>query len=161
MSDKLDLKEKLQAVDLNVREMWDSLSEEGQKDLKNDLFILNRFISNVKGQSKEIQEHFVLSVNFLYNKNFFDLQQHPKLLWMLLCMCSYNHGEKTFFHEWIGNKKKDASNGNKKVKFLAELHPTMKLKEVEMLASMYTDKEILALGREYGFEDKVIKQKLK
>lgn len=161
MSDKLELKEKLQAVDLNVRELWDSLSEEGQKDLKNDLFRLNRYISNVKGQPRDIQEHFVLSVNFAFNKNFYALQKHPKLLWMLLCMCSYKYGQKTFYHEWIGNKKKDASNDNKKIKFLAELYPNMKLREVEMLASMYTDKEIVKLGKEYGFEDNVIKKKLK
>jgi len=161
MSEKLELKEKLQAVDLNVREMWDSLSEEGQKDLKDDLFRLNRYISNVKGQSRDIQEHFVLSVNFGYNKHFFALQKHPKLLWLLLCMCSYKHGSKTFYHEWIGNKKKDASTSNKKVKFLAELYPSMKMKEVEMLASMYTDKELTTLGKEYGFEDSDIKKKLK
>lgn len=161
MSDKLDLKEKLQAVDLNVREMWDSLSDEGQKDLKNDLFRLNRYISNVKGQSREIQEHFVLSVNFAYNKNFFVLQQHPKLLWLLLCMCSYKHGEKIFFHEWIGNKKKEASNDNKKAKFLAELYPNMKMKEIEMLAKLYSDKELMTLGKDYGFDDNVLKKKLK
>jgi hypothetical protein len=159
MSEKLELKEKIQAVDLGLRELWDEIDETNQKALKGELYILNRYISNVKGQPRNVQEHFVLTVNEYFNKNWFDLQQHPKLLWMLLCLCSYN-SEKTFFHQWIGFKKKDNLD-NKKVAFLAELHPSMKMDEVEMLALLTTDKEITALAKECGMDDKDIKKKLK
>lgn len=159
MSDKVELKEKIQAVDLNIRELWDKLDEVNQKALKGELFILNRYISNVKTSDGEIQSKFVIAVNDYYNKNWFLLQKHPKLLWLLLCMCSYN-GEKTFYHEWIGNKKKD-SNDNKKIQFLSELHPTMKMYEVEMLAKIIPSKELTKLAKDYGFEDKDIKKKLK
>ena len=114
MSDKIELKEKIAFVDLNVRAAWDEMTPEQQKSLKSEYFILNRYISNVKGQSRELQEHFVLTVNEYFNKHWNDLQKHPKLMWLLLCMCSYN-GEKTFFHEWLGNKKK--AGGGKKIKF--------------------------------------------
>lgn len=157
--DKLELKDKIQAVDLGVRDLWDAIDETEQKKLKGELFILNRYISNVKGKPKDIQEHYVIFVNEYFNKYWFDLQQHPKLLWMLLCSCSYDN-EKTFFHEWIGFKKKDAGN-NKKVSFLSELYPAMKLDEVEMLASLYTDKEIASFAKEHGLDDKEIKKKLK
>jgi hypothetical protein len=159
MTEKLELKEKIQAVDLGIRELWDELDETNQKLLKSELFILNRYISNVKGQPRDIQEHFVYSVNECFNKHWFDLQQHPKLMWMLLCMCSYN-GEKTFFHQWIGFKKKDNTD-NKKVVFLAEMYPSMKMKEVEMLASLTTDKEITELAKDHGLDDKEIKKKFK
>lgn len=159
MSDKVELKEKIQAVDLGLYELWDELDETNQKALKGELYILNRYISNVKGQKRNIQEHFVYSVNECFNKHWFDLQQHPKLLWMLLCMCSYDR-EQIFFHQWIGFKKKDNTD-NKKVAFLAELYPSMKFKEVEMLASITTDKEITALAKEYGLDDKEIKKKFK
>jgi hypothetical protein len=159
MSDKVELKEKIQAVDLGIRELWDELDETNQKALKGELFILNRYISNVKGQPRDIQEHFVYSVNECFNKHWFDLQQHPKLLWMLLCMCSYDR-ERVFFHQWIGFKKKENTD-NKKVVFLAELYPSMKMKEVEMLASLTTDKEITALAKDCGLDDKEIKKKLK
>ena len=159
-NDKVELKEKIQAVDMNIRELWDELDEVNQKGLKGELFILNRYISNVKGQSSETQKHFVISVNEYYNKNWFLLsKEHSKLLWLLLCMCSFN-GEKTFFHEWIGHKKKDG-NDNKKVQFLAELNPAMKMHEVEMLAKLTPTKEITKLAKDYGFEDKDIKKKLK
>lgn len=159
MSGKLELKEKINAVDYGLRELWDELDEENQKALKGELYILNRYISNVKGQPRDIQEHFVYSVNTCYNINWFDLQKHPKLLWMLLCMCTYN-GKKKFYHEWIGFKKKDTAD-SKKISFLAELYPNMKMKEVEMLASLTTNKDITELAKEYGFDDKDIKQKLK
>lgn len=159
LSEKVELKQKINAVDLGLNDLWDMLDESNQKALKGELFILNRYISNVKGQSRHIKEHYVESVNICYNRYWFDLQKHPKLLWMLLCMCAYDK-EQTFFHEWIGFKKK-GNVDNKKVAFLAELYPSMKMKEVEMLASLTTDKELTTLAKEYGFDDKEIKKKLK
>jgi hypothetical protein len=160
MSEKIELKEKLSAVDQNVRELWDAMDVEQQKSLKNEFFILNRYISNVQGQKREIQEHFVLTVNEYFNKHWNFLQKHPKLMWMLLCMCSWN-GETVFFHQWLGNKKKDASNSSKKAKFLAEIYPNKKMDEIELLAQMSTDKEIKELAKLYGMEDKDIAKQLK
>jgi hypothetical protein len=159
MSDKVELKEKLAAVDLNARTLWDDMNADQQKALKNEYFILNRYISNVQGQSRDIQEHFVLTVNEYFNKHWNLLQKHPKLMWLLLCMCSYN-GEKVFFHQWLGNKKKDASN-NKKTKFLAELYPEKKMDEIELLSAITTDKDIKDLARKYGMDEATIAKKLK
>lgn len=159
MSEKIELKEKLSAVDQNVRELWDAMDAEQQKSLKNEFFILNRYISNVQGQTREIQEHFVLTVNEYFNKHWSLLQKHPKLMWMLLCMCSYD-GSKVFFHQWLGNKKKDSTN-NKKTKFLAEIYPNKKMDEIELLSVMTTDKELKELARKYGLDEATIAKKLK
>jgi len=156
---EIKLSEKLEAVDTNMRYLWDALSDENKKSLKGDFFILNRFISNVEGQSRKIQEHFVCTVNDYYNKDWFLLQHHPKLVWLLLCMCSYDNNT-IYFHKWIGFKKKEGSD-NKKVKFLAEINPTMKMDEVEMLAKLTPAKELTRLAKDYGFEDTYIKKKLK
>ena len=159
MSEKIELKEKLTAVDQNVRELWDAMDADQQKSLKQEFFILNRYISNVQGQKQEIQEHFVLTVNEYFNKHWNLLQKHPKLLWLLLCMCSYN-GKTVFFHQWLGNKKK-TGNGNKKVKFLEEIYPNRKRDEIEMLAELATDKDIKDLARKYGMDEASIAKKLK
>ena len=159
MSDKIELKEKLAFVDMNLRAAWDEMTPEQQKSLKSEFFILNRYISNVQGQSREIQEHFVLTVNEYFNKNWNELQKHPKLLWLLLCMCSYN-GEKVFFHQWLGNKKK-TGNGGKKVKFLAEIYPSKKMDELELMAELATDKDIKNLGRKHGMDEATLAKKLK
>lgn len=159
MSEKIELKEKLSAVDQNVRELWDAMDPEQQKALKSEFFILNRYISNVQSPKRELQEHFVLTVNEYFNKNWNDLQKHPKLLWLLLCMCSYD-GSTVFFHQWLGNKKK-TGNGNKKIKFLEELYPNKKSDEIELLAEMSTDKDLKELGRKYGMDEPTLAKKLK
>ena len=159
MSEKVELKEKLAAIDQNVRELWDAMDAEQQKALKNEFFILNRYVSNVQGQNREIQEHFVLTVNEYYNKHWNSLQKHPKLMWQLLCMCSWN-GEKVFFHQWLGSKKRTGSN-SKKMKLLEEFYPQRKTDELELLASISTDKEIKDLARDHGMDEATIAKKFK
>ncbi|CAB4125810.1 hypothetical protein UFOVP181_414 [uncultured Caudovirales phage] len=159
MSDKIELKEKLAFVDMGLKAAWDEMTPEQQKALKGEFFILNRYISNVQGQKTDIQAHFVLTVNEYFNKHWNLLQKHPKLLWMLLCMCSYDN-EKIFFHQWLGNKKK-TGNGSKKLKFLAEIYPNRKMDELEMLAEITTDKDIKALAKTHGMADADIAKKLK
>lgn len=159
MSEKVELKEKIAAVDENIRELWDAMDADQQKSLKSEFFILNRYISNAKSNNKEVQQHFVLTVNEYFNKNWNVLQKHPKLLWLLLCMCSYD-GKTQFYHEWIGNKKKTGSD-SKKVKFLTDLYPNKKIDEIELLAKLVTDKEIKDLARKYGMDEPTIAKKFK
>jgi hypothetical protein len=73
-------------------------------------------------------------------------------------MCNYNG--QTFFHQWLGNKKKDSSN-NKKTKFLLEIYPNKKTDEIELLSLMSTDKELKDLARRHGLDDATIAKKFK
>jgi hypothetical protein len=155
MSEKIELKDKLAAVDLGAKNLWDDITDDQRKSLKSELFILNRYISNVKGQSRELQEHFVLTVNEFFNKHWNTLQKHPKLQWQLLCMCSHE-SRKIFFHEWIGFKRKKAD--TKRLKFLLELYPSKKQDELELLSELMTLKEIKDLARQHGYEDKEIEK---
>lgn len=158
MSEKIELKEKLAAVDMNFRTLWDEMDAEQQKALKGEYFILNRYISNVQSSKREVQEHFVLTVNEYFNKNWNILQKHPKLLWLLLCMCSYDKNT-VFFHQWLGNKKKEGS--TKKSRFLEELYPNKKLDEIELIAKLSTDKDIKDLARRHGYDEATIAKKIK
>lgn len=152
------ISDKIAAVDEKDLGLWKSLPEDQQKDLKKDFFILNRYISNVKNASREVQEHFVIVVNEFYNKHWNTLQKHPNLLWQLLCLCSLD--KRKFYHEWIGLKRRP-STGSKKAKFIAALNPAMKMNEVEMLAEMYTDKELKQLAEDHGYDEAAIKKLLK
>ena len=158
MSEKIELKEKLAAVDMNFRTLWDEMDAEQRKALKNEYFILNRYISNVQSSKRDVQEHFVLTVNEYFNKNWNVLQKHPKLLWLLLCMCSYDKST-VFFHQRLGNKKKEGS--SKKSKFLEELYPNKKLDEIEIMAKLSTDKELKDLARRHGYDEATIAKKIK
>lgn len=157
MSEKIELKDKLAAVDLGARSLWDEITDDQRKSLKSELFILNRYISNVKGQPREVQEHFVLTVNEYFNKHWNTLQKHPKLLWQLLCLCGHE-SRKIFFHEWIGFKRKKSE--SKKVKFLATLYPSRKLDELELLAELMSAKDFKELATQHGYEDKEIEKLL-
>jgi len=152
MSEKIELKDKLAAVDMNYKGLWDELDAEQQKALKSELFILNRYISNAQG-SRDTQEHFVLTVNEYFNKHWNILQKHPKLLRQLLCMCGHE-SQKIFFHQWIGFKKKQGN--NKLSKFLLEIYPTRKQDEIDMLSQLMTTAEAKKLAQSHGYDDKQI-----
>ena len=121
MSEKIELKDKLAAVDMNYKGLWDEIDEDQRKNLKQEFFILNRYISSAKTNSRDAKEHYVLAVNEYFNKYWNDLQGHPQLMWQLLCMCGHE-SKSIFFHEWIGFKKKDAAS-NKMTKFLSSIFP--------------------------------------
>lgn len=144
-------KDIIPAVDLGVKELWDATTDEGRKEIKGDFWNLNRYISSVKSNKREVQEHFVEMTNEIYNKNWATIQNHPKLVWMLLCLCSYGDG-KTHFHEYIPLKKSK----NKKEELIAQFFPTMKLSDVETLAAITTDKEIKEYCQDLGWDKKQI-----
>lgn len=173
MTIELSLADKLEAVDINAKILWDRLDDAGRKKLKEELFILNRYISNVakplppkynksdrvyKNPSAKEVEHYILAVNENYNKHWAALSKHPKLQWMLLCMCSYD-SESVYYHEWIGHKRRKVD--NKKLKFLEELYPDKNDTELELLAAQYTNAEIVKLAKGLGMDDVTIKKTLK
>jgi hypothetical protein len=155
MSEKIELKEKLAAVDLGAKDMWDAMDSDQQKSLKSEFFILNRYVSNVANQSKEIQEHFVLAVNEFFNKHWFLLQKHPKLMWQLLCMCSHD-SKKIFFHQWMGFKQKKAE--TKMLKVLMSIYPSKKQSDLELLSDLMSAGELKSLLEQHGYSDKEIKK---
>lgn len=158
MSEKIELKEKLAAVDMNFKTMWDEMDDEQRKSLKNEFYILNRYISNVKTNKRDLQEHYVLAVNEYFNKHWFTLQKHPKLMWQLLCMCGHE-SQQIFYHEWIGFKKKKTT--NKVQKLLEELYPDRKTDELALMGALMPLAEAKKLAQDYGLDDKQIDKILK
>ena len=154
MSEKIELKDKLAAVDMNYKGLWDEIDEDQRKNLKQEFFILNRYISSAKTNSRDAKEHYVLAVNEYFNKYWNDLQGHPQLMWQLLCMCGHE-SKSIFFHEWIGFKKKDAAS-NKMTKILSSIYPDKKNDEIELLAKMTSKTEAKELARDLGHEESEI-----
>jgi hypothetical protein len=144
-------KDMIPAVDMGMKELWDAASEDGQKEIKGDLWTLNRYISNVKSSNRELQEHYLLTVNEFYNKHWADIVKHPKLQWQTLCLCSHE-SKKAQFHEWLPLKREK----NKKEEFLAELFPNMKRSDIATLATITTDKEIKQYCESLGWDKKAI-----
>ena len=148
---ELDLfKELIPSIDMGFKELYDAASEDGKKDIKLDLWNLNRYISSVKG-SREEQELAVFKINEYYNRNWNVLggTDHVKLQWQLLCVAGKTGKKK--FHPWIGLKKKK-DDSSKAVKILANIYPNMKMDEVETLARISTKNEIKQLAKEHVYE---------
>lgn len=148
---ELDLfKELIPSIDMGFKELYDAAGEDGKKDIKLDLWNLNRYISSVKG-SREEQELAVFKINEYYNRNWNVLggTDHVKLQWQLLCVAGKTGKKK--FHPWIGLKKKK-DDSSKAVKILANIYPNMKMDEVETLARISTKNEIKQLAKEHGYE---------
>jgi hypothetical protein len=144
-------KDMIPSVDMGLKELWDATNDEGRKEIKGDLFNLNRYISSVKTRDRELQEHYLLTVNEYYNKNWATISKHPKLQWQTLCSCRHPE-KKTEFHEWIPLKKQK----NKKEEFLASLFPNMKMSDIETMAVITTDKEIKKYAENLGWDKKQI-----
>jgi hypothetical protein len=144
-------KDMIPAVDMGIKELWEAATEDGRKEIKGDLWPLMRYISNVKTKDRELQEHFVLTVNEFYNKNWADIAKHPQLQWMTLCMCAHE-SLKTQYHEWIPLKKTT----NKKEEFILEQFPNMKKSDAATLASITTDQEIRDYCQALGWDKKQI-----
>jgi hypothetical protein len=151
MSEKIELKEKLAAIDLGVKSLWDEMDEEQRKILKNEFFLLNRYASSVKTNNRDIKEDYVLAVNEYFNKNWNDLQKHPKLMWQLLSMCGHS-SKQVFFHEWIGFKKKD-SQTTKMTKFLNEIYPDLKNDEIILMSKLIDKKTAKQLAKDHGYNE--------
>ena len=144
-------KEIIPSVDQGLKELWDAAGDEGQKEIKGDLWNLLRYISSVSNNNRDIQEHFVLTVNEFYNKNWASISKHPKLQWFTLCMCAHE-SRKTQFHEWIPLKR----DHDKKTKLLLELYPNMKMSDIETLSSITTKEEIKKHCESLGWDKKEI-----
>ncbi len=145
MSDKLPLNTVLAAIDKKDYGFYDRLTPEHQKQLAP--FLLNRYVSLVKG-SGELQAYYLLAGNQRVNCTYFELAKHPKLVWQLLCTVSPGMG--TQFHQWVGHKKKDKNTSSKRRKEVERLHPLAKSDELDILVTMYTDKDIKEIQRLHG-----------
>lgn len=153
MTDKITLKDETAAIDLGARLLWDTFTEDQRKQIS--LFLLLRYASSIRTSNRDAQELAIFKTNEYYNKHFFSLSKHPKLLWYLVCMCG-NDEEKIYFHEWIGFKKKNSD--NKIFKFLEEMYPDKNDAEIELMIKKSTKAELKQYAKDLGLDDKEIKK---
>jgi len=142
--EKLSIHNEMTQLDLKNRDFYDSLTEEERKKFSNYLMI--RWGSSVQGV-QELQEYYLLSCNERLNKNFFDINRHPKL--QRLCATTVSPGMGAHRHQWISPKKKEKGDNDVK-KTLMTLMPAAKMSDIETLSKLITKKELRALLDEHG-----------
>ena len=152
MAAKLDIKRELKAVDQKNYNFYANLTDEEKKAFSP--YVLMRYVSNVQGQDRDIQEWFVEMTNDYVNINHWTLSKnHKQLLWQLFA--SVGAGMECY-HPYLAAGKKQKV--NKIEKLLAELHPIMKISEIKLLASMMDKKDCEELFDKMGFDKKQRKE---
>ena len=146
--DKLSIQNEMMQFDKKNRDFYDNLTDEERKKFSNYLMI--RWGSSVQG-NRELQEFYVISTNERLNKNFFAVNRHPKLQWLMATSVSPGIG--VYRHQWIAPKKKEAGSNEIK-KALMELYPNMKIADIECLATLVDKKQLKEHLREHGTADK-------
>ena len=152
--DKLSINNEMAQLDAKNYDFYDELNEEERK--KFSTYLMLRYAASVQG-SPDLQEWYLRATNDRINQNFFDLNRHPKLQWLLCATVSPGMGVQR--HYWQAAKKKDSSN-NKAIKFILKLYPHLKEDEAELLAEINTEKELKDLAKKMGMTDQEIKKEL-
>ena len=153
MSSSLQINDEMAAYDRKDRAYYDNFTEEDRK--KFSTYLMLRYGASVTGSS-DLQAYYLLAVNERVNKNFFDLNKHTKLQWLMCTTVSPGMGAQS--HYWLGTKKKE---GNSKAsKFLAKLYPTLREDELDVLVAINDTKSLKILGQQLGMDDKTIKKEL-
>ena len=134
-------------LDRKNRGFYDELTDEERKKFSNYLMI--RWSSAVSG-TRELQEYYVQSCNHYLNRDFFTVNRHPKLQWLMATAVSPDMGAQK--HNWIAPKKKEKGNNDIK-RNLMELYPAMKLSDIDILAAVNSPGDVRAMMREHGKTD--------
>jgi hypothetical protein len=151
---ELDLfKDIIPSADMGIKELWDAVSDNGRKEIKSALWVLNRFMSSVKTNNLELEMHYLLTVNEYYNKHWFSLQKHPKLAWLCLCVAAHE-SKQAVFHESIPLKTQQ----DKKMNVLLDLFPNMKIDDVSVLSELTSNEEIKNYCEQLGWDKKQINE---
>jgi hypothetical protein len=151
----LSIINEMRCFDEKDRTFWNSLTDEERK--KCSLYLMIRWGSCVQGSS-DLQEYYLLSCNVKLNKNFFAVNKHPELQWLMCTAVSPGLG--SFRHNWIAPKKREGKNNNKVEKFIAKLYPSMKMSDVQLMSEFTDIKELKVLAKDMGFTPEQIKKEL-
>ena len=146
--DKLSINNEMAVFDRKDRTFYDDLTPEEKKMFSN--FLMIRYGSSVQG-SRDLQEFYLIATNERLNKQFFNINKHPKLQW--LCATTVSPGMGAQRHQWIAPKKKEpGASGIKKQ--LMEIYPHLKDDEISLMAELNTKKDIDAYLKASGQETK-------
>jgi len=145
----LPIKDVMGALDRKDREFYNRLSDDQKKDF--GAWILLRYASSVQGQSAP---QFIYMVNECVNKDFYAINKHPELQWLLFTTCG---NKKIQYHQYIkpptARKKK-----NKVQDFVASLYPHLKSDEIDLFLSINNNNELTELAKANGYADKDIEK---
>lgn len=150
----IKLADVLPAVDRKDRAWWDTLNPLQKQKFPAWLYM--RYTSSVKGNA-DFARYYLMAVNESVNKRFNAIKEHPKLQYLLMTAASPGMG--TQRHEFVKPIKRGKA--DKKSKLLAKLHPNANDQELEILAQINDDMDIIRELEDRGWTQKDIKAAMK
>lgn len=150
MSDKLNIRNEMAAFDRKDREFYDSLTDEERK--KFSTYLMLKWGSSVQG-SPELEAYYLRATNENVNVNFFDLNRHPKLQWLLCTTVSPGMGiQRHYFPKTSGRSV------NVCLKFLKLIKPADKPEDLELLVELNDQRYFEDMARQYGWSEEEIRK---
>ena len=146
--DKLSIQNEMIQFDRKNRQFYDELTVDERKKFSNYLMI--RWGSSVQG-NRDLQHFYLVATNERFNKHFFTINRHPRLQW--LCATTVSPGIGTHRHQWIAPKKRESGASGIR-KQIAELYPSLKDDEIDLMCKLNTKKDIEEYLRALGQETK-------
>ena len=148
MTDPLNISHEMRALDLKKRDWYDDLAPVYQR--KFSPYLMIRWGSAVQG-TPELQEYYLLSTNQRLNRHFFSVNssRHKKLLWLMATAVSPDIG--VHRHVWIANRRRESNNSRTKI--IRQYFPNLRDDEVELMASINTQKQLDDYVKQHGQPD--------
>lgn len=150
MSDKLNIRNEMAAFDRKDREFYNSLTDEERK--KFSTYLMLKWGSSVQG-SFDLEAYYLRATNENLNVNFFDLNRHPKLQWLLCTTVSPGMGvQRHYFPKTSGRSS------NPCLKFLQQIRPADKPEDLELLVQLNDQRHFEDMARQYGWSEDEIRK---
>ena len=166
-----DMFKALEALDKKDYGYYSRLTDEQKK--KFAPYMLLQWMATVSGSS-DLQKFYLMNTDIVANTHFLNekINQHPELQWQMLCAASPGIGKQ--FHKWIAtlSKKvstletaitdkeaaeyylteigKEYSTQHKHKVELAKRHPELAIRDIEVLAEVFTPEQLKEYEKESG-----------
>jgi hypothetical protein len=148
MTNKLDIKNEMRAIDTKDRAWYKSLTKEEREKYDKQLWIQMRWASSVKGSNAA---SFLMLVNEFANLDFNTLKKHPQLQLQLLQIAGTG---KTEYHEWIAPGK--GATKDKFAAWVASEFPEYNDEELELFMQTNTKADFYDRLEQAGMTPKEI-----
>lgn len=150
MSDKLNIRNEMAMFDRKDRKFYESLTDEERK--KFSTYLMLKWGSAVQGHF-DLEAYYLRATNENLNINFFDLNRHPKLQWLLCTTVSPGMGVQR--HYYPGSTTKTS---NPTLKFLKMINPADKEEDLKLLIELNDQRYFEDMARQHGWSEDEIKK---
>lgn len=149
MSDKLNIRNEMAAFDRKDRKYYDEFTDDERK--KFSTYLMLKWGSSVQG-SPDLEAYYLRATNENVNVNFFDLNRHPKLQWLLCTTVSPGLGIQRHWFPKTGGRGRNSP----AMKFLISVYPTAKIADLELLVELNDQRYFEDMARQHGWPEEEI-----